>query len=560
MKKLAFPLVLVALLAGCGGGGGGGGSSSIPAPGPSSTSNPGPGSTPTATPTTTPTAKPTATPTSQPTPGIASMTVTTNGSIVSGTPTSVPITVTAYTASHVAITGTYPTAITLANNDPSGGTILSPTTVTSSTQAVMLSYNGSSQYRGTTITASAAGVSNAQLALSGPGCDTSNDSLSQVLDDYEPCDLWAAYNLPALTAGNGQTIAIIDAYDDPNAESDLAVYRKEFGLPACTSANGCFKKVNQTGSASPLPSVNWAWAGEISTDLDAVSAVCPNCKILLVESNDSYSNNLDAAVDAAVSLGANVVTMSYGSPEYSGETAEDIHFNHPGVVFVAAAGDSGYGTQYPAASPYVTAVGGTRLVTASNARGWTETVWPGTGSGCSLYEPKPSWQTDSGCSKRTMNDVAADGDQTTGIAFYFTNPTIPLPPSKLPWGIVGGTSISAPIVAGMYALAGNESSVVATSYPYLHPQNLYPVLSGANGTCSPSYLCTAGSGYNAPAGLGTPNGLGGSLQSLVQPMYAARRTIRMAPATTQFHRACAYDPRPRYTSCFALIGNTQGIR
>lgn len=461
---------------------------------------------------------------------------------------------TAYTAAHAAITGTYPTAITLANNDPSGSTILTPTTITSSTQNVTLSYNGSSQYRGTTITASAAGASSAQLALSGPGCDSTLPLL-----DYEPCDLWAAYNLPALTAGNGQTIAIIDSYDDPNAESDLAVYRSRFGLSACTTANGCFKKVNQTGAASPLPSVDWGWAGEISTDLDAVSAICPNCKILLVESNDNISTNQEAAVDTAVSLGANVVSMSYGGPEFSGETVDDAHFNHPGVVFVASAGDSGYGTQYPAASPYVTAVGGTTLVTASNTRGWTETVWPGTGSGCSLYEPKPSWQTDSGCSKRTMNDVAADGDKNTGIAFYFTDPTHPVTPPNLPWGIVGGTSISAPIVAGMYALAGNESSVVATSYPYLHPQNLYPVLSGANGTCSPSYLCTAGSGYNAPAGLGTPNGFGGSLQSLARTMSSAHRTIRMAPANVPFHRACDDDRRPGRTSCFAIMAEGVGL-
>src|SRR4051794_4728613 len=214
---------------------------------------------------------------------------------------------------------------------------------------------------------------------------------------YGPPDLQAAYNLPSATAGAGQTVAIVDAFDDPTAESDLAKYRSFYGLPACTAANGCFRKINQTGgSLPPAPSPDWAL--EISLDLDMVSAVCPNCHILLVEANTNLDSDLYAAEDTAARLGANAISNSWGGDESADETANDVHFNHPGIAITASSGDNGFGVSYPASSPFLTAVGGTSLTRdTSTARGWTESAWSGAGSGCSAFEPKPSWQTDAGC-------------------------------------------------------------------------------------------------------------------------------------------------------------------
>ncbi|MET8623798.1 putative Ig domain-containing protein [Kitasatospora sp. NPDC004669] len=322
---------------------------------------------------------------------------------------------------------------------------------------------------------------------------------------YGPSDLASAYKLPA-SAGSGATVAIVDAQDDPNAESDLAAYRSQYGLPACTTANGCFKKVDQRGGTS-YPTADSGWAGEISLDVDMVSAVCPNCHILLVESDDANMGNLGAAINTAVSMGAKYVSNSYGGPEDSTDPSSDAsYFNHPGVAITVSSGDSGYGVEYPAASQYVTAVGGTSLNHASNARGWSESVWGsssggnGAGSGCSAYDPKPGWQQDTGCGKRTVADVSAVADPATGVAVYQTY-------GGSGWNVYGGTSASAPIIAAVYALAGTPAAgTTPASYPYAHPGSLYDVTSGANGSCSPSYLCTAGTGYDGPTGLGTPNG------------------------------------------------------
>ncbi|WP_443741618.1 S53 family peptidase, partial [Streptomyces humicola] len=202
---------------------------------------------------------------------------------------------------------------------------------------------------------------------------------------YGPSDLQSAYNLPSSTAGSGQTVAIVDAQDDPNAESDLGAYRSQYGLPACTTANGCFRKVDQNGGTN-YPSADSGWAGEISLDLDMVSAVCPQCHILLVEASSANMSDLGTAVNEAVSLGAKYVSNSYGGSEDSTDTTSDSqYFNHPGVAITVSAGDGGYGAEYPAASQYVTAVGGTSLSRASNSRGWSESVWntsstEGTGS------------------------------------------------------------------------------------------------------------------------------------------------------------------------------------
>jgi hypothetical protein len=327
-------------------------------------------------------------------------------------------------------------------------------------------------------------------------------------DGYGPSSLQSAYDLPSSTAGSGETVAVVDAMDDPDAASDLATYRSDWGLPAC--GTGCFSKVNEEGETSPLPAAagSSGWDVEESLDIDMVSSICPLCHIILVEANSADTADLGAGVNAAVSLGADFVSNSYGGSESSSDNTYDTdYYNHPGVAVTASAGDDGYGVSYPAASGDVTSVGGTSLSTASNSRGWTETVWgsssggEGTGSGCSADSSKPSWQTDTGCSKRTDNDVAAVADPNTGVAVYDTY-------SEGGWLEVGGTSASSPIIASVFALAGTPTAgTYPSSYIYKHTSNLFDVTSGANGTCSPTYLCTAGTGYDGPTGWGTPDGV-----------------------------------------------------
>jgi subtilase family serine protease len=319
---------------------------------------------------------------------------------------------------------------------------------------------------------------------------------------YGPTQFQSAYSLPSSTAGSGQTIGIVDAYDDPNIESDLGVYSKTFNLPPCTTANGCFKKVNQTGGTS-YPAKNSGWALEISLDVQVAHAICPNCKILLVEASSNSFANLLAAEDYAKTH-SDVVSNSWGGSEFSSEitSAYDGHFNAPGIPVTFSSGDSGYGVSYPAASQYVTAVGGTTLTLNANNSRNSEIVWSGAGSGCSAYEPKPTWQTDPGCIRRTVADVAADADPNTGAAIYDTVRYL----GRSGWFKVGGTSLASPIIAGVYALAGNGTSTVDGSYPYSHLLELFDVTSGSNGSCGGSYLCTAAQGYDGPTGNGTPNG------------------------------------------------------
>ena len=320
---------------------------------------------------------------------------------------------------------------------------------------------------------------------------------------YGPAQFHGAYNLPTTSAA-APTIAIVDAYDDPNAESDLGVYDAQYGLPACTTANHCFSKVSQTGTTR-YPRSNSGWALEISLDVQTAHEICQNCKILLVEASSSSMTNLGAAVNEAVRLGATVVSNSYGGGESSSDTSYDTaYFNHPGVAITVSSGDSGYGVEYPAASRYVTAVGGTTLNLTGNVYG-SESAWTGGGSGCSRYDAKQSWQADTGCSRRTVADVSADADPNTGAAVYDSVPYS----GQHGWYQVGGTSLSAPLIAGVYALAGNATSVTYGSYPYSHTAGLNDVASGSNGSCSGSYLCTAGTGYDGPTGLGSPNGTTG---------------------------------------------------
>lgn len=385
---------------------------------------------------------------------------------------------------------------------------------------------------------------------------------------YGPSQLQSAYNLTSASAsgGSGQTVAIVDAYDDPNAASDLATYRTQFGLPACTVANGCFTKVSQTGSTTSLPPAAPAsddWTGEESLDFDMVSAACPNCKILLVEATSPTDANLGTAVNEAVTLGAKYVSNSYGGSEDSSQTSEDTsYYNHPGVVITASSGDEAYGAEYPAASRYVTAVGGTSLSTSTNARGWTESVWKtssteGGGSGCSAYDTKPTWQTDTGCTKRTIADVAADADPATGVAVYDSYN------GEGGWNVYGGTSASSPFIASVYALAGTPASgTYPASYPYAHTANLYDVTTGNNGTCSPSYLCTAGVGYDGPTGLGTPNGIaafssgstGGNTVTVTNP--GSKTTASGTAVSTQIS---ATDSASGQTLTYSATGLPTGL-
>src|SRR2546423_2713206 len=295
---------------------------------------------------------------------------------------------------------------------------------------------------------------------------------------YGPPDLRSAYALP--TAGAGQTVAIIDAFDDPNAESDLATYRSQFGLPACTTANGCFRKVNQNGAASPLPKPDAGWAGEISLDVDMVSAVCPLCKILLVEAN-TPSNDLFTAIDTAARMGAKFISNSWGGGESAGQDGFDQqHLNKPGVAITASSGDNGFGVIHPASSRFVTAVGGTSLRKASNARGWSETAWNGAGSGCSAYNTALTGQSGlTGCSRRAVADVSAVADPNTGVAVYDTYGGVG------GWLVFGGTSVAAPVVASIFALTGHSSAT--PQYPYANVSQFFDVVGGVNGTCSPSY-------------------------------------------------------------------------
>ncbi|MEU2712955.1 S53 family peptidase [Streptomyces sp. NPDC007205] len=322
---------------------------------------------------------------------------------------------------------------------------------------------------------------------------------------FGPAGLQAAYNLPK-DGGKGATVAIVDANDDPNAEKDLAAYRSQYGLPECSTSNGCFKKIDQDGGTK-YPTPDQGWAGEISLDVDMVSAACPQCHILLVEAKSASMDDLGAAVNQAVKQGAKYVSNSYGGNEEAADTsADDKYFKHPGVAITVSSGDSGYGTEYPAASQYVTAVGGTSLKKDSSTRGYSESVWgtsaggEGAGSGCSQFDAKPSWQKDTGCTKRSVADVAAVADPATGLAVYDTY-------QASGWNVYGGTSASAPFIAGVYALAGTPGNGdTPASFPYAHPDKLNDVTDGTNGSCS-DYQCKAGKGYDGPTGLGTPNGV-----------------------------------------------------
>jgi hypothetical protein len=342
---------------------------------------------------------------------------------------------------------------------------------------------------------------------------------------YGPAQFHGAYNLP--TGGSTKTIAIVDAYDDPNAATDLAAYDAAYGLAdlkAYGSGTPWFRKVNQNGGTS-YPTGDTGWGLEIALDVETAHEICQTCNILLVEASSNYFNDLGAAENEAAALGADVISNSWGGNEFSTETAYDSYFNHPGTVITASTGDNGYGVEYPASSQYVVGVGGTTLsVTGSNGYAG-EAAWSGAGSGCSRYETKPSWQHD-GCTKHTVADVSADADPNTGAAVYDSY-------GYSGWYQVGGTSLASPLIAAVYALSGNTTD---RSAPYGNPNALHDVSGGSNGSCG-TYLCNAVAGYDGPTGLGTPNGLAAFAGAPASPDFSlgatpSSRTVTAGQSTT----------------------------
>jgi hypothetical protein len=324
---------------------------------------------------------------------------------------------------------------------------------------------------------------------------------------FGPSDLASAYQLTT-SVSPGATIAIVDAYGYSNAESDLATYRSNYGLPACSVASGCLTIVNQNGQTSPLPpdpSAGDDWTVETALDLQMASAACPNCKLLLVQAQDDSSDGLYIANNAAASLGATVISNSWGGPDDGTGSQYETYFNHAGVGEFVASGDNGYddgnsGPDYPSTSAYVTAVGGTTLTQATTTtRGWTETAWSSGGSSCSTEIPTPSWQAgvSTSCSFRAASDTAAVGDPNTGVAVYNNGP------SSSGWIVVGGTSVASPFTAAVMALTGHGPA--GPSFIYSNTSDFYDVTSGSNGSCG-APLCTAGAGWDGPTGWGTPNG------------------------------------------------------
>jgi subtilase family serine protease len=324
---------------------------------------------------------------------------------------------------------------------------------------------------------------------------TRNVTPNAVSGGFSSANLRAAYNI----SGQGSsvtTVAIVDAYGYPNAASDLATYRQTMGLPPAN-----LKIVNQTGG-SRLPKYNTGWDQEQALDLDMVSSMCPNCKILLVQASSSSYANLATAVNTAAAMGALVVSNSYGGGE-GGTQPYESAYNHSGVAITASAGDSGYGAQFPATSPHVIAVGGTSLTLSGNGTYGSETVWAGTGSGCSGVYAAPTWQVgtkaNSLCNARMETDVSAVADPNTGVLVYG-------PPggTRSAWMVFGGTSVAAPLIGGIVGEVGQPMTYA--SKIYANTGAFHDVTSGSNGNCGGSYFCTAGSGYDGPTGWGTPNG------------------------------------------------------
>ncbi|HXY72397.1 MAG TPA: S53 family peptidase [Actinomycetota bacterium] len=333
---------------------------------------------------------------------------------------------------------------------------------------------------------------------------------------YGPAQFHTGYDLPTTTS-TPQTIAIVDAFSEPNIASDLATYNATFGLPAFKKCKkpaqtNCLAVLNQDGNTSPLPKGNVGWGVEIALDVETAHEICQNCRIDLFEADSASFADLGATVDTAASLGADVISNSYGSNK-SSDCKEKPAYDHPGVAITVSAGDSGFGfgISCPANLNTVVAVGGTTLHLNSDNTWQSETVWGGTGSGCSVRNPAQAWQTAEstwsaiGCGTgRGFNDVSADASPGAGAAAIYDSY------GQGGWERVGGTSLASPLIAAVFALAGNASSF---PYPaqsvYLDSgADLHDITAGTNGICTPPLKCRAGSGYDLPTGVGTPKGIG----------------------------------------------------
>jgi hypothetical protein len=349
-----------------------------------------------------------------------------------------------------------------------------------------------------------------------------------------PRQLQSAYRLPA-SRRSRQTVAVSIAFDTPRLAQFLAAYRSHFKLPPCTVASGCLRIVNEHGKASPLPQsgVGTGWDLEATLDVSMISAACPHCKIIVVEANGPDDASLAVTENTAARLGAGVISNSYGSRENGFALAYARSYEHPGHAVVVSSGDFGFGpANFPADLANVTAVGGTQLSRARNSRGWTERVWNqpsvsgAAASGCSAYVAKPSWQRDPHCPGRTVADVAA---VATDVPIYNKD--------YGGWVTVAGTSIAAPLIAGVYGLAGDRAAFRPQNLYHYH-WRLFDVTAGTNAlfgtpsaTCGNDYLCVARKGFDGPTGLGTPDGHRGLLSHPPAEPAAAPRSPSSPLAT-----------------------------
>ncbi len=422
----------------------------------------------------------------------------------------------------------------------------------------------------------------------------SKNPVTEGCDGLRPQDFKAAYSLTTVTAPTTQTVAIVTAYDDPSAIKDLRHYDEAFGLPACNTHKKCLEQVNQNGESSPLPEGGRApeeeegWQLETSIDIEVTHAICQNCHILLVEADSGEMKDLEAAEEAAANSGADEISNSWVAPEPATDSKA---FDHPNIVVTAASGDEGFlnwvpGSPeaglvgYPASSPHVVAVGGARLEETSGS--WTASVWNGygvdqekgaTGGGCSEHFEAPYWQRELpnwagvGCEdRRAVADIAGFADPDPGMAVYDSNP---LGGSPGAWVTVGGTSIAAPLIASMYALAGGDGGVeypARTLYEnaVLKPSSVDDIEAGSNGPClhrrvsedgraecteaeestpcAHRAICLAGHGYDGPSGLGSPDGLG---------LFEATKKEPKKPQTVEFTSTAPTGARiggPAYTA------------
>ncbi|HEY1978414.1 MAG TPA: hypothetical protein VGG89_17835 [Candidatus Baltobacteraceae bacterium] len=377
------------------------------------------------------------------------------------------------------------------------------------------------------------------VAASGLGAAASNSWYYPL----EPAQLQQAYKLPSSSAGKGQTVGIVDAFGDPDAEADLGKYRKAFKLPACTIKNGCLQILNQSGQTSPLPSpptgANLGWGVETALDLDMVSAICPNCHIVLIEATTNSSKNLGISALAAATAGAGQISNSYGGPEcavnkkgkivcFASQIAKYAkYYSIPNTIVTASTGDNAWyaGPQSPADYQTVVSVGGTSLYPYNNSRGWIETAWSGGGSSCSTFVKRPSWEKLSKSLKCPSDtkpgaDVSAVADPNTGVLVYMSFPYAG------GFYVVGGTSAASPIIASTYALAGNASTQNYGAALYsAGSSSITDVIIGKNASpdlennagqicgsnvkgADPTAICTSMPGWDGPTGVGTPWGVG----------------------------------------------------